>query len=259
MKELLFKKGAYKTPASDISLLSGMLPSFSFYSKLFWIVLKSSSLAKRSRYDTKDWAQSSLEVLRALESVGIKFIISGLNHVKSHDGPCVFVANHMSSLETMTLPAIIAPFKDLTFVVKKSLVDYPVFRHVMRSRDPITVSRTNPREDLKTVLEGGTQRLMAGRSIVIFPQSVRVLDVDPKNFGTIGIKLAKKAGVPIIPVALKTDAWGNGKYLKDYGKIAPSKAVYFEFGAPIFIKGRGNEEHDEIIEFIAGRLMEWEE
>lgn len=216
-------------------------------------------MAKRSKYDTEDWAQSSLAVLRALESVGVKFTISGVNYIKSLQCPCVFVANHMSALETMTLPAIIAPFKDITFIVKESLVDYPVFKHIMRSRNPITVSRTNPRDDLKAVLEGGTQRLNAGRSIVIFPQSIRVYDVDPKTFGTIGIKLAKKANVPIIPIALKTDAWSNGKYLKDFGKIAPSKAVYFEFGAPIFIKGRGNEEHAQIIEFIMSKLKEWKE
>ena len=137
-------------------------------------------------------------------------------------------------------------------------MDYPVFRHVMRSRDPITVGRTNPRDDLKAVLEGGTERLKAGRSLVIFPQTTRMEKFDPKGFNTIGIKLAKRADVPVVPVALKSGAWGNGKLLKDFGRIDPSKHVHFAFGPPLWIRERGNQEHNEIIAFISGKLKEWD-
>jgi 1-acyl-sn-glycerol-3-phosphate acyltransferase len=163
----------------------------------------------------------------------------------------------MSTLETFVLPAIISQFKDVTFVVKQSLIDYPIFKHVMRSRDPITVGRSNPRDDLKAVLEGGAERLKAGRSIIIFPQTTRTPVFDPGSFNTIGVKLAKKAGVPVIPVALKTDAWSNGRILKDFGRILPSRSVHFAFGKPIRIMGRGNEEHAAIIEFIGSKLKEW--
>jgi 1-acyl-sn-glycerol-3-phosphate acyltransferase len=94
-------------------------------------------------------------------------------------------------------------------------------------------------------------------SIIIFPR-LRTPVFDPIQFNTIGIKLAKKAGVPVIPIALKTDAWGNGKYLKDYGRIVPSKPVHFAFGKPLTIRDRGTEEHHEIIRFISEKLKEWE-
>ena len=95
-------------------------------------------------------------------------------------------------------------------------------------------------------------------SIIIFPQTTRTPVFDPEQFNTIGIKLAKKAGVPVVPIALKTNAWGNGTFLKDYGKIDPSKKVHFAFGKPLWIKDRGTEEHQEVIEFISGKLKEWE-
>jgi len=224
---------------------------------LLSIVFKSSAKAKRFRYDTSDWAKSSLEVLRALEKVGVSMEIVGVDHFKMLEGPCIFISNHMSSLETFVLPGIIAPFKDLTFVVKKSLVDYPVFKYVMRSRDPITVGRLKPRDDLKMVLEGGTKRLMEGRSIVIFPQTTRSTVFNPREFNTLGIKLAKRANVPVVPIALKTDAWGNGRYIKDFGRIDPSKKVHIVFGKPIWIRERGVEEHDEVIAFITGSLKQW--
>jgi 1-acyl-sn-glycerol-3-phosphate acyltransferase len=127
----------------------------------------------------------------------------------------------------------------------------------MRSRNPITVGRTNPREDLRAVLEGGAEILASGRSIVIFPQTTRAAAFDPKEFNTIGVKLARKANVPVVPVALKTDAWGNGRMLKDFGEIDPSKRVFISFGEPMTIKNRGVEEHDAIIAFVEEHLRRW--
>ncbi|HXW68446.1 MAG TPA: lysophospholipid acyltransferase family protein [Dissulfurispiraceae bacterium] len=233
------------------------MPSFGFYRRMAAIVLRSSSLAKRGRYGNREWSESSLAVMKALELVGVVFEVTGADHFISLEVPCVFIGNHMSALETFVLPCIIEPFKDVTFVVKQSLIDYPVFRHVMRSRDPIVVGRTNPREDLKAVLEGGTERLNAGRSVIIFPQTTRTPAFEPAEFNTIGIKLAKKAGAPVIPVALKTDAWGNGKHLKDFGRINPSRKVCFAFGEPLAVTGNGTAEHRKIVEFISSSLKTW--
>jgi 1-acyl-sn-glycerol-3-phosphate acyltransferase len=200
---------------------------------------------------------SSFEVFEALEKAGVKFEITGVENYRQLEGPCVFIGNHMSILETFILPVIIEPFKDTTFIVKKSLIDYPVFRYVMRSRDPIVVSRDDPREDLKTVFEEGSRILASGRSVIVFPQKTRTPKFIPEEFNTIGLKLAKKANVPVIPIALKTDSWGNGKRLKDFGKIDPSKKVYFHFGEPMTVKIRGVEEHAEIIAFIQEHLAQW--
>jgi 1-acyl-sn-glycerol-3-phosphate acyltransferase len=222
------------------------------------IVWRASIVAQRGLYKTPEWSSSSLATMRALERVGVNIEITGTDAFRALDGPCVFIGNHMSTLETFVLPTIISQFKEATFVVKQSLLDYPIFKHLMRSRDPVTVGRSNPRDDLKAVLEGGTARLKAGRSIIIFPQTTRTPVFDPESFNTIGIKLAKKADVPVVPIALKTDAWGNGKYLKDYGRIVPSKPVHIAFGKPLLIQNRGNEEHQAIVTFITEKLKEWE-
>jgi len=37
----------------------------------------------------------------------------------------------------------------------------------------------------------------------------------------------------------------------------PSKKVYFAFGAPLWIKHRGAEEHKQVIEFIGSKLKGW--
>ena len=218
---LVFNKGVYETGPRPVSFFARYFPSVVFYRYLLPIVFRSSAKAKRSRYDSAAWCASSLEVLRALEHVGVSIEIAGADNFLTLNGPCVFVANHMSTLETLVLPSIIGPFRSLTFVVKQGLVDYPVFRHVMRSRDPITVRRENPRDDLRAVLEGGAEKLKAGWSLIIFPQSTRYSVFEPKIFNSMGIKLAKRANVPVIPIALKTDAWAEGKYISPCTQCSP--------------------------------------
>jgi 1-acyl-sn-glycerol-3-phosphate acyltransferase len=248
----------YRTSPRCLSWLAKALPSLIFYSDLLSIVVRGSRKAKHGRYDTADWSNSSFETLRALERIGVHLEITGMEHFKSLDSSCVFIGNHMSTLETFILPTIIAPFKETTFVVKQSLIDYPVFKHIMRARKPITVGRSNPRDDLTAVFEGGTEKLRSGSSIIIFPQTTRTATFEPEQFNTIGVKLAKKADVPVVPIALKTDAWGTGTFIKDFGWIDPRKRVRFAFGKPLRIAGRGNEEHQKIIEFIKGKLEEWD-
>jgi 1-acyl-sn-glycerol-3-phosphate acyltransferase len=234
-----------------------MNPSLIFYPQLFRTIWQNSRKAKQNSYDGTEWADSSLVVLRELEDAGVRFEITGMKNIGSFAGPAVFIANHMSSLETFILPCIVQPVKPVTFVVKKSLVDTPFFGHIMRSRDPILVGRENPREDLKSVMEQGTNKLGAGISVIIFPQSTRSTRFIPEEFNSLGIKLASRAGVPVVPVALKTDAWGTGRIIKDFGPIDKNKTTYFAFGEPIRVEGRGIDEHRRVIDFIQENLSKW--
>jgi len=245
---------SYRSPVRQASWASRRFPNVAFYSRLFGVVIKAARLAKKGAYRDEDWVRSSRSIVDLLEMVGVSLEMENISAISGLDSPCVFVGNHMSVLETFVLPYIIQPHVKFTFVVKKSLIDYPVFKHVMRSRDPIVVGRTNPREDLKAVMEGGLKRLNDGTSVLIFPQTTRTTELDPKAFNTIGIKLAKRAGVPVIPFALKTDAWGIGRWIKDFGKIDPSKQVSFWFGNPIAIDGKGKDEHESILQFILDKL-----
>lgn len=247
----------YLTLPCRLSWCARTFPSYSFYRKFVWNVYRSSVKSRRGTYDDLAWIRSSHQVLKSLESVGVRFEFSGLDHIRQMDSPCVFVANHMSMLETMVLPAIIQPIRDVTFVVKRSLLQYPIFRHVMRARDPIAVSRDNPREDFSAVMRGGIERLQKGISIVVFPQSMRCLTFDPLQFNTMGVKLARRAKVPVVPIALKSDAWGNGKLFEYFGRIDLNKIVHIAFGEPITIEGRGDQQHQETIDFIAAKLNHW--
>jgi 1-acyl-sn-glycerol-3-phosphate acyltransferase len=253
----LSKQSSYQTPEQHASWMARCCPTAVFYSRILGIVYHGSKLAKKGLYDDQGWIQSSLTAVRALESVGGRFDIQGLDILGRLQSPCVFIGNHMSVLETFVLPCLIQPFRDVTFVVKESLITYPFFGHVMRNRNPVVVGRDNPREDLKAVLEDGQRRLEANISVVIFPQTTRSVEFNPKKFNTLGIKLAKRCNVPVVPLALKTDAWGLGRRLKDLGKISPAKTVHIRFGEPMQVEGTGKENHQAVVGFIERNLADW--
>lgn len=248
----------YRTGERRVPRWRRAFPSLFYYLPMLRIVWSASRQARLGEYGDQAWGASSARIIEALEGVGVRFRIEGVENLTSLAAPCVFVANHMSTLETFVLPSLIVRHRPVTFVVKKSLVEYPIFRHVMVSRDPVVVERSTPREDLKVVMEEGLKRLQDGISIVVFPQTTRTTSFDPSQFNSIAIKLAKRAGVSVLPVAVKTDAWGNGRWIKDFGPIDPGKTVHFAFGRPLPVEGSGQEAQAAVIGFIQGKLREWE-
>ena len=235
MNKGYFDSNSYHTPEKEtISIFEKVLFDNRLYFTLKYasIVLRTRKEAIRKVYDTKAWTDSSFEILRFIENTGGIFHITGMENITKSAGPVLFISNHMSTLETMILPSIIGPHRELTFVVKESLVKHPLFGDVMRSRNPIVVGRTDPRKDLEAVMNGGVELLNNGISIVIFPQSTRSLEFKPEEFNSLGVKLAKKAGVEVVPVALKTDFWGNGKLIKELGPLDRHKHIHIKFGEP---------------------------
>ncbi len=253
-----FPGDTYVSPMTVPDLLSRVWPSLPFYVRVF---LKTThwgtSRAAKGVFTDEAWAYSSARIAEDCEHTGLRFFVTGMDVLDRVGGPCVIVANHMSTLETYVLPAIVRPHRPVTFIVKRSLIEMPFFGPLMRSRDPVVVDRKNPREDLTTIMNEGCERLKRGVSIIVFPQSTRALHFDPSHFNTIGVKLARRAGVPVVPLALKTDAWGQGKKIKELGKVCPEKDVLFRFFDPIEIQGSGHAEHKVVLECISSHMRWW--
>ena len=250
----------YDTPAKKVlSLRDKFLRGNRLYFTLKYatVTIKSGKMARKGIYEDKEWAASSFYIFDFIEKSGGIFHISGMDNIIAEKEPVLFVANHMSTLETMILPCLISPLKKVTFVVKESLIKHPLFKDVMLSRDPIVVGRADPRKDLEAVMTKGLELLKNGTSIIIFPQSTRSLVFDPEKFNSMGIKLAQKAGVKVVPVALKTDFWGTGKLIKEVGPIYPEKDIYFRFGEPFIPEGPGKVGNQKVIDFIQDSLNKW--
>lgn len=159
---------------------------------------------------------------------GAKITVNGKEHIPL-DQPVLFVSNHRSYFDILV--SYVASPIPLGFVAKKEMEKIPGLSTWMKNIRCLFLDRDNIKEGLKTILEG-VEQLKSGYSIQIFPEGTRNHGEQMLPFKEGSTKMAEKAKVPIIPVALKnTDAlFERNKYL-----AMKSSNVTITFGEPIYI------------------------
>jgi 1-acyl-sn-glycerol-3-phosphate acyltransferase len=222
-----------------------------------WEIIKARQLVAQNKYDRVAWAGTAFAIFQMAERCNGRFHMCGLDNIRDLEQPVVFVGNHMSSLEGNILGCLLPQPQDISFVVKASLMRYPVFGPVVGARDPIAVGRTNPREDLQKVLVEGVQNLQNGRSVLLFPQHTRTPAFVTAEFNSLGVKLATRAEVPVVPIAIKTDFLINGRYLRDFGPIDRTQPIHLAFGKPSSI-ANSKQAHHHVLDFIQHHLDVWQ-
>ena len=247
----MIEGNSYMTPAKPVNR-SGKLSfckKFLFYKEFILKLLKTRTEVVKGG-GIKPVLEGSHWVFSLCESVGGRIEITGLDNLRAVPGGVVIAANHQSTLETLLFPSIMEQLKPVTFVVKKSLVTGWIFGPIMRLFNPIALERKNPKVDLDQVMKEGCDALQNGKSVVLFPQGTRCKGFDPSTFNSLAVKLAKRAGVPVIPCAVKTDFWENGKLLSTIGDIYPDRTIHMAFGPAISIDGAGKKEQRQLLEYI---------
>jgi hypothetical protein len=100
-----------------------------------------------------EWAHYCFPGFTKAEQYGVPVIVDGWKDRRDYDGPVVYLANHMSTLETLLLPAITLTFGPLATVVKDSLSHLPFLRKAAIDMKLIPIGRKSPKEDLMTIFE----------------------------------------------------------------------------------------------------------
>ncbi len=255
---LFAEVAVYETPSGKGgNRLARRFPTIFFHAGAVALYCAAALEALRGRYDQERFRDFSVYMLRLTEWVGGRVHVTGLDRLRSAAGPVVIVGNHMSALETSLLPAMVLSVRRTAIVLKEDLLRYPVFGRIVRSWDYIAVTRRNPREDLERVLTRGVEMLKAGISVLLFPQATRKTKWAPESFNTLGAKLAKRAAVPLVPVALKTDFLGNGRWIKDFGRVMPLKVVRISFEDPVPAGMPPREAHERVVAALSARLVSW--
>ena len=214
--------------------------------------------SKRPSFVDREWAVFGYRVMRWAERFGAHVYIEGFDTVRPGE-TVVWSSNHISSLETYILPpALAAVSPRLVIFLKESLAHYPLFGSIVRAVDPIRLERKSPMEDLRKMLGDGVAALHSGRSALVFPQGARYRDFDPKTFNSMASKLAIKANVPLVPVAVSTDFLRIGKWHRDLTMtVRPSSPIRIACG-PALPASLGQSELQRLsIEFITSKLAEW--
>jgi putative phosphoserine phosphatase/1-acylglycerol-3-phosphate O-acyltransferase len=138
---------------------------------------------------------------------GIDIETEGAHHLKQ-ERPAVFIFNHQSLLDSMVISHLLR--EDVVALVKKEMANNPVVGPLLRQIDTIFVDRDD--RDQSAVLKQSLAVLKSGRSLVIAPEGSRSTlgHIQPFKHGA--FYMAKKAGVPLIPIVLHNvkDALPNG-------------------------------------------------
>ena len=258
----LLDKGSYVASPETLAPVprpKGRWTTFSFNWSMFFVFPYCAVREFFRSLTTKLWGLCCFRTYQKAEKFGIKVTADGWENRKDYKGPVVYLANHMSTLETIMLPPILLTYGPFNVFVKASLSRLPALKRAAVHMGLIPLGRKSPREDLMQVFNEGVARIREGNSVLIFPQGSRERVFSRKIYSSIGAKLAEKAGVPVIPIAVKTDCSptrpdGKG-WLKDFGTVDPSKEIRLRCGPPI--TGSSKEMHQKVFDWIKAQLEEW--
>jgi 1-acyl-sn-glycerol-3-phosphate acyltransferase len=145
-----------------------------------------------------------LDMARAWSGWVVSF--AGVKIVVEHRGtldpkqPYVFMANHASSLDIWVMFRVVE--RRIRMIAKKQLARIPLFGWAMWAGRFIFIDRKNGVAARRSIDEAG-RRIHDGESVLLFPEGTRTRDGSLGVFKKGGFHLAAKAGVPIVPVALR--------------------------------------------------------
>ena len=166
-----------------------------------------------------DWIEKNI--------LGLTYEVRGIEHLP-RDGTYIVAAKHQSAYETLKLHHL---FGDPTIVLKRELLDIPIFGTFLKKLDVIPINRGNKEEAMTAIVTGATRMATQNRPIVIFPQGTRVhpnTTTEEKPYKGGIVKMYKNTNLPVIPLALNSGLfWGRNSFIKHPG------TVVFEFLPPI--------------------------
>lgn len=211
---------------------------------------------------TEKWARACFSSVTTAERLGLNVVVDGFAERQKHDGPVVYLCNHMSTTETILLMPTLLSFGPISYVAKASLAHLPFLAKAADHMRMVPVGRKSPRDDLMTVLRVGTERIAGGDSFLIFPQGTRQSVFSRKVYSSIGAKLAEKAGCPVVPVVVDTRCQLTRErgllksVFKDFGPFDPAYDIRVA-GGPVIAAAKSRVLHEAAFDWMASKLESW--
>ncbi|CAE8640903.1 unnamed protein product [Polarella glacialis] len=143
-----------------------------------------------------------------------KVRVKGRENLLPEGQAVVYVANHQSFMDILSSFHLSRPFK---WVSKASILKIPLVGSAMKAARTITIQREDKRSQLAAFREC-VEALKQGTSIFVFPEGTRSPTGSLIEFKKGPFAMAKKAGVPIVPITILGT-----------NRIMPSKKEYFLF------------------------------
>src|SRR5215203_3877470 len=162
-----------------------------------WLVNRHYLVYPWARFGAGSWLRLS----------GVRVKVRGLEHLNPKQ-PYVFVSNHRSYLDTATL--FIYTGRRIGLLAKKELLKVPVLGVGMGFVNVMAIDRSNRESAIRTT-EAAAQRIKSGVSFAVFVEGTRAKPGELLPFKKGAFYMARQAGVPVVPVAIKNSDVLMGK------------------------------------------------
>ena len=196
---------------------------------------KRMQLRKLAETDPKAAARISQEYVKgAMQHIfkitGSTIEIEGLEHIPTEE-TVLFAGNHRSFFDLVVTESVIPTEQCPGYVAKKSLFSIPGLRGWMELIRCLSLDRSNMKDGLKTIFKGADY-LKEGSNMFIFPEGTRSKNGQLLEFKGASLKMAQKAKVAVVPVAIT----GTSAIFEDNKafSIKPSH-VTITFAEPFYI------------------------
>jgi 1-acyl-sn-glycerol-3-phosphate acyltransferase len=138
---------------------------------------------------------------------GVKIKVRGLELLDPKQ-PYVFVSNHRSYLDTAAI--FVYTGRRIGVLAKKELLKVPVLGVGMGFVNVMAIDRTNRESAIRTT-EAAARRIQSGVSFAVFVEGTRAKPGELLPFKKGAFYMARQAGVPVVPVAIKNSDVLMGK------------------------------------------------
>jgi 1-acyl-sn-glycerol-3-phosphate acyltransferase len=138
---------------------------------------------------------------------GVRVKVKGLELLDPRQ-TYVFVSNHRSYLDTAAL--FIFTGRRIGVLAKKELLKVPVLGVGMGFVNVMAIDRTNRESAIRTT-EAAAKRIQSGVSFGVFVEGTRAKPGELLPFKKGAFYMARQAGVPVVPVAIKSSDVLMGK------------------------------------------------
>ena len=168
---------------------------------------------KKRYYLITRWAVFNLWWLKLC--CNVRYEIVGIDNIP--EKPCIVMCKHQSAFETLALQRIFIP---QIWVLKKELLQIPIYGWGLASMQPIAINRDSTIKSFKQIADQGYERLKKGYWVVIFPEGTRVAPNKKKKYLPGGGMLEEKSGAQVVPVAHNAGRlWPRNSMIKKPGLI----------------------------------------
>ena len=167
--------------------------------------------------------------------------------------PFIVVCNHQSLAD---IPVVSRLPWDMKWVGKEATFKIPIAGWMMRISEDISVKRTDRRSRAQVFIDA-MDRLKKNVSVMIMPEGTRTRDGSVGRFNDGAFKLAERAGVRVLPLALDGSFDALPKHGWKFGDRRTIRLHVFEPIDPAEFDGDGTELCAHVRSMIIDQIADW--